>query len=326
MMVPLRVGDTSTATRCCSKLVDIQYDRNDVSFKRGKFRVRGDVVELWPAYEEFAFRIELFGDEIERAGDDQPAHRRGAQTQQETLHLPRQALRAARRSGSRRPSRRSAGARRAAAGAQGAGQAARGAAAGGPDPVRHRDAAGSRLLPGHRELLAPPLRPQARGDAVHADRLLPARQPADRRRVARDAAADPGDVRRRPQPQDDARRARLPPPQRARQPPAAVRRVGASRQAMFVSATPGRLRAGDHRRRGGRAGDPPDGPGRSDRRVEPAQGQVPAPAGRDQKRAAGRARAGHHADQAAGRRPLALHPGAGCAASGCTRSSTRSSG
>ncbi|MFX5287177.1 excinuclease ABC subunit B, partial [Acinetobacter baumannii] len=47
------------------KLVDIQYDRNDVSFERGKFRVRGDVVEVWPAYEEVAYRIELFGDEIE---------------------------------------------------------------------------------------------------------------------------------------------------------------------------------------------------------------------------------------------------------------------
>ena len=47
------------------RLVDIQYQRNDISFERGRFRVRGDVVELWPAYEEFGFRIELFGDEID---------------------------------------------------------------------------------------------------------------------------------------------------------------------------------------------------------------------------------------------------------------------
>src|SRR5205085_1002955 len=40
-------------------------DRNDIEFTRGKFRVRGDVVELWPAYEEIGFRIELFGDEVE---------------------------------------------------------------------------------------------------------------------------------------------------------------------------------------------------------------------------------------------------------------------
>ena len=48
------------------KLVDIQYDRNDVSFERGKFRVRGDCVEIWPSYEEYALHIELWGDEIDQ--------------------------------------------------------------------------------------------------------------------------------------------------------------------------------------------------------------------------------------------------------------------
>jgi len=48
------------------KLVDMQYDRNDMSLTRGKFRVRGDTIELHPAYDETAVRIELFGDEIER--------------------------------------------------------------------------------------------------------------------------------------------------------------------------------------------------------------------------------------------------------------------
>jgi excinuclease ABC subunit B len=47
------------------RLVDIQYQRNDIAFGRGTFRVRGDVIEVWPAYEEFAMRIELFGDEVE---------------------------------------------------------------------------------------------------------------------------------------------------------------------------------------------------------------------------------------------------------------------
>ncbi len=46
-------------------LVDLQYDRNDIEFKRGTFRVRGDVVEVFPAYETTAYRIELFGDQIE---------------------------------------------------------------------------------------------------------------------------------------------------------------------------------------------------------------------------------------------------------------------
>src|SRR4051794_23871070 len=65
MMVHLKVGDTVDRDEVLLKFVDIQYDRNDVSFERGKFRVRGDVVEVWAAYEEIAYRIELFGDEIE---------------------------------------------------------------------------------------------------------------------------------------------------------------------------------------------------------------------------------------------------------------------
>ena len=48
------------------RFVDLQYERNDYELKRGAFRVRGDVVELYPAHEEFAYRIELFGDEVEK--------------------------------------------------------------------------------------------------------------------------------------------------------------------------------------------------------------------------------------------------------------------
>src|SRR5881227_1238347 len=49
-----------------SKLVDMQYERNDLNFIRGKFRVRGDTIEVFPAYEEMGVRIELFGDDVER--------------------------------------------------------------------------------------------------------------------------------------------------------------------------------------------------------------------------------------------------------------------
>jgi len=59
------VGDSIDRDEMLLRLVDIQYDRNDVSFERGKFRVRGDVVEVWAAYEEIGYRIELFGDEVE---------------------------------------------------------------------------------------------------------------------------------------------------------------------------------------------------------------------------------------------------------------------
>lgn len=65
MMVYVKIGDTVDRDTLLRKFVDIQYERNDVAFDRGKFRVRGDVVEIWPAYEETALRIELFGDEVE---------------------------------------------------------------------------------------------------------------------------------------------------------------------------------------------------------------------------------------------------------------------
>jgi excinuclease ABC subunit B len=65
MMVRVVKGETVDRDRILLRLVDIQYQRNDTAFERGKFRVRGDVVEVWPASEEYAFRIEMFGDEIE---------------------------------------------------------------------------------------------------------------------------------------------------------------------------------------------------------------------------------------------------------------------
>ena len=49
-----------------SRLIEIQYQRNDIAFERGKVRVRGDTIEIWPSSEETAFRIELFGDEVEK--------------------------------------------------------------------------------------------------------------------------------------------------------------------------------------------------------------------------------------------------------------------
>jgi excinuclease ABC subunit B len=65
MMVRVVKGEQVDRDRMLLRLVDIQYQRNDTAFERGKFRVRGDVVEVWPASEEYGFRIELFGDEVE---------------------------------------------------------------------------------------------------------------------------------------------------------------------------------------------------------------------------------------------------------------------
>src|SRR5918994_1387983 len=62
----LRTGTEVDQRAVLRKLVDMQYERNDMNLVRGKFRVRGDTIELHPAYDETAVRIELFGDEIER--------------------------------------------------------------------------------------------------------------------------------------------------------------------------------------------------------------------------------------------------------------------
>ena len=66
MMVSLRVGTTMERDTLLKKLVDIRYERNDIAFERNAFRVRGDTVEVWPAYwKDTALRIEFFGDEID---------------------------------------------------------------------------------------------------------------------------------------------------------------------------------------------------------------------------------------------------------------------
>ncbi len=66
LMVIADVGEEYPRKELLRSLVEIQYHRNDVSFERGTFRVRGDTVEVFPAYEEQAVRIELWGDEVER--------------------------------------------------------------------------------------------------------------------------------------------------------------------------------------------------------------------------------------------------------------------
>ncbi|MGZ0229046.1 MAG: DEAD/DEAH box helicase family protein, partial [Acidimicrobiales bacterium] len=64
-LVVVRTGEEHDQRDILRSLINIQYERNDMNLVRGKFRVRGDVIELHPAYEENAVRIEMFGDEIE---------------------------------------------------------------------------------------------------------------------------------------------------------------------------------------------------------------------------------------------------------------------
>jgi excinuclease ABC subunit B len=96
----------TTACCCCSKrasasaaktslrrLVEILYERNDTDFRRGTFRVRGDVIEVFPTYDETAYRIELFGDEIESLSQIDPALRHRQAEVLAPAHLSQEPLR-----------------------------------------------------------------------------------------------------------------------------------------------------------------------------------------------------------------------------------------
>jgi len=73
MVISLRQGMTKSRDELIRKLVDIQYERNDLNFTRNKFRVRGDVVEIYPVYtNEYAIRVEFFGDEVDRICEFNP--------------------------------------------------------------------------------------------------------------------------------------------------------------------------------------------------------------------------------------------------------------
>ncbi|MCA9290917.1 MAG: excinuclease ABC subunit UvrB [Phycisphaerales bacterium] len=65
-VLPLAVGDTVDRRSLLLGLSDMQYARTDLDLQRGRYRVKGDVIDIWPAYEQFAVRVELFGNEIER--------------------------------------------------------------------------------------------------------------------------------------------------------------------------------------------------------------------------------------------------------------------
>ena len=70
MVISLRPGQTRDFDELLKKLVEIRYERNDIAFERNKFRVRGDTVEIFPAYSnDKAIRVEFFGDEIDRISE-----------------------------------------------------------------------------------------------------------------------------------------------------------------------------------------------------------------------------------------------------------------
>ena len=156
MMIALRRGQPVDRDELLMKLVDVQYERNDIEFARGKFRVRGDCVELWPSYEEYALRIEFWGDEVEQLSIINPTSGEVIRQEQELFIYPAKhfvmpeeriaaAIDAIKQELEERLER-----------AAQPGQTARSPTAQRPHAVRHRDDARGRLLPGHRKLQPAP--------------------------------------------------------------------------------------------------------------------------------------------------------------------------
>ena len=221
----VRVGEEHDMRSILRKLVDIRYERNDLNLTRGRFRVRGDTLEVHPAYEEHAVRIEMFGDEIERIVAGRPAHRRAARCRRRADDPAGQPLRHRRRADAPGHPAHRGRAAGAAEGVRGAGQAARGPAPAHAHQLRPGDDAGGRLLQRDRELLRPHRRSGPGRGPQHPARLLPRRLPDGAGRVPRHGPPAPRPVRRGPQPQGDPRRARLPPAVGGRQPAPDLRRV-----------------------------------------------------------------------------------------------------
>ena len=152
-------GDMVDRDELLRKLVSLQYNRNDQALGRGTFRVRGDTLEVFPAYEETAFRAMLFGDEVERLQHFDPLT--GELIRDDLEHVAVwPATHYNVKEGTMERSVEEIGrelnerTRR----ARGRGQAARGPPPAPAHAVRHGDAARGRLLLGHRELLAHPRR------------------------------------------------------------------------------------------------------------------------------------------------------------------------
>lgn len=88
LVVRLHKGEKTRRDHLLLKLVDVLYERNDLGFERSKFRVRGDSVEIWPSYEEFAYRVEMWGDEIEQISVIKPLTGEVIQTVDEIYIYP----------------------------------------------------------------------------------------------------------------------------------------------------------------------------------------------------------------------------------------------
>jgi excinuclease ABC subunit B len=162
MILHLRVGEKIGQREVIKRLTEMQYERNEMDFKRGVYRVRGDVIDVFPAENaESAVRITLFDDEIESLTLFDPLTGHTRQKLGRFTVFPVQPLRHAARHGAAGGRGDQGGAARAHRVLPGQPEAGRVPAHRAAHPLRPRNARPAGLLQGHRELLAPPLGRQA---------------------------------------------------------------------------------------------------------------------------------------------------------------------
>ena len=184
-LIDLSVGVDYDMRSILRRLVDMQFDRNDAALGRGKFRVRGDTIEVHPSYEESVLRIEMFGDTVDRLTVIDPLTGETLRELTRTQIFPATHYVAGAERLATAMVKIEAELQERLALLRARGQAARGAAAAHAHPVRPRDDGRGRLLQRHRELLDAHRRPRLRPAAVHPARLLPRRLPARHRREPR---------------------------------------------------------------------------------------------------------------------------------------------
>ena len=183
---PPRAAVGIAGTACCASSWTSSTSATTRPSPRARFRVRGDTLELQPAYDDFVVRVEFFGDEVERITELDPLTGEMLAERRSSTSTPP-------RTTSRRPTSSSwrvvdieEEMEERTAELEAKGHGPRGCAAAPADDVRPRDDARARLLLGHRELLAPPRPSRGRLATLDAARLLPDRLAAGRRREPHD--------------------------------------------------------------------------------------------------------------------------------------------
>ena len=327
---PAARASRSTATKCCASWSTCNTSGTTSSFTRGKFRVRGDCVELWPSYEEYALRIEFWGDEIEQLSIINPTSGEVIRPEEELFiypakHfvMPEERIAAA----DRRDQARSWKSGSSSCSDQGKLLEAQRLNARTRFDIEMMLEVG--YCPGIENYSRPLERAGRRARrptrcSIFFPRISCCSSTSRTPRCRRCAACIAGDYSRKV----DARRARLPLPSALDNRPLKFDEWEQKiKQVVFVSATPGPY---ELEQTGGEVVEQvirPTGLLGSGDRDQPARGQVPHLLGADSRaRRRRRAGAGDHAHQAPGRGPVVLPRRAGRdAANGCTASSTPSS-